>query len=216
MQKRACKKATFSETRLCISEIPTNPGRPWDPQEVTVSCSKPFNTSQLGLASCTAQLHQTCEELQKSCHLVPQENMLWGLEENSWTSDIWQVLSPPPSIFILFFFSPSNFHYPKVSYSANFSMSGSYQPPWLKKCSTRWGQGFCIPIQQRKCTSLRKNAEKHFVTHIHKHALKSLYLNNLGHSKAKSILLYIQWINFNTTRGQEHHPIIYPMETRHE
>lgn len=104
MQKRACKKATFSETRLCISEIPTNPGSPWDPQEVTVSCSKPFNTSQLGLAPCTAQLHQTCEELQKSCHLAPQENMLWGLEENSWTSDSWQVFPPHPQFLFSFSF----------------------------------------------------------------------------------------------------------------
>lgn len=52
-----------------------------------------------------------------------------------------------------------------------------------------------------------------YIFHLHKHTLKIIYLNNLGHSKTKSILLYIPHINFNTIGGQKNHPVLYPIQS---
>lgn len=115
------------------------PREPLGPQEVTASCSKPFNTPQLCLAPFTAQLHQTFEELQKSHHLVPWENMLGSLKENSQKSDRWQVLfiSPP------FLFS---FSFPQVISIDLRSHAVLSSPCWevisspqLRKCRICWG-----------------------------------------------------------------------------
>lgn len=105
-------------------------------------CSKHGNTPQLGLALFTAQLHQTSKELKKSHYFFPQENRLRDLEENRPMSDSCQVLFFKTSIFILFFFSPSNFHRPKISSSAKFSMSVSYGLPRAQDMQTLLRVGF--------------------------------------------------------------------------
>lgn len=113
--------------------------KPREPLGPTGGHSQLLKTPQLRLAPFTAQLHQIFEELQKSHHLVPWENILGSLEENSQTSYSWHVLfiSPP------FLFS---FSFPQVIAIDLRSHAVLSSPCWevisspqLRKLRTCWG-----------------------------------------------------------------------------